>query len=81
MYQLEEFKQYFVGTTLYSRLNHEYTEYEIFEETKGVFEIPEVQAEFEQWAKQSATDHKRAEFAKNLNHLISGNYVLVRKTI
>ncbi|AUX87163.1 hypothetical protein C3F34_14720 [Acinetobacter sp. ACNIH2] len=81
MHQLEEFKQYFARTTLYLELNQQYTEYEIFEITQGKFEISEVQAAFEKWAKQSATDHKRAEFAKNLNHLISGNYILVRKTI
>lgn len=79
MYKLEDFKTYLKKTGLYLELNQELTEYEIFEITKEAFEIPEVQAAFDKWLKQQATDHKRSEFTKNLKHLISGDYVLVRK--
>lgn len=80
MYQLEDFKTYLKQTMLYSELSKCFAEYEVFEMTKEVFEIQEVQAAFEKWVKQQATDHKRSEFTKNLKHLISGDYVLVRKS-
>ena len=63
----------------YAELNKHYPEFEIFEETQGKFELEVVQAAFNKWAKQQATDRKRAEFTKNLNQLISNDYVLVRK--
>lgn len=77
--KIERFVHLFRKTKEYAELNKHYPEFEIFEETKGKFELDFVQAAFDKWAKQQATDRKRAEFAKNLNQLISNDYVLVRK--
>lgn len=77
--KIEHFVHIFKKTKEYAELNQHYPEFEIFEETKGKFELEVVQAAFDKWAKQQATNRKRAEFAKNLNQLISNDYVLVRK--
>ena len=77
--KIERFVHLFKKTKEYAELNKHYPEFEIFEETQGKFELEVVQAAFNKWAKQQATDRKRAEFTKNLNQLISTDYVLVRK--
>lgn len=79
MERFDEFTEFLASTALYAELNKEFTTFEIFEVTKGKFEIPVVQGTYERFLKQHITSLKRSQFKKDLNKLISGDYALVRK--
>lgn len=80
MERFEEFTEFLSSTALYAELNKEFTTFEIFEVTKGKFEIPVVQDTYQRFLKQHITSLKRSQFNKDLNQLISGDFVLVRKS-
>lgn len=79
MERIEEFTEFLSSTALYAELKKEFTTFEIFEVTKGKFEIPVVQESYERFLKQDITNLKRSQFNKDLNKLISGEYVVVPK--
>lgn len=79
MERFDEFTEFLASTALYAELNKEFTTFEIFEVTKGKFEIQVVQETYERFLKQHITSLKRSQFKKDLNKLISGDYALVRK--
>ena len=80
MERIEEFQEFLSSTALYAELNKEFTTFEIFEVTKGRFEISVVQETYQRFLKQHITSLKRSQFNKDLNKLISGDFVLVRKS-
>lgn len=79
MEKTEEFIEFFTSTALYAELNKQYTTFEIFEVNAGAFEISEVQETYQRYLKQTSIHKKRSQFAKDLNQMISGDYVLVPK--
>ncbi|MDG9993305.1 hypothetical protein [Acinetobacter ursingii] len=76
---IEQFKAAFTDSLVYADLATEYTSYEIFEVNNGKFELEAVQQAYQNWSKQNAVDVKRAHFAKDLDKLVSGDYMLVPK--
>ncbi|WP_277560675.1 hypothetical protein [Acinetobacter beijerinckii] len=76
---LEKFKATFAQTSLFEDLNTQFPIYEIFEMNNGKFEISTVQQAYEEWSQPTTINDKRADFTKDLNKLISGDYVLVPK--
>lgn len=79
MEKFEEFKEFLTPTALYAELNQHYTSFEIFEVNAGVFEIEAVEAAYQRFLKQKSIHQKRGQFSKNLDKLVSGDYVLVPK--
>lgn len=80
MEKIEEFTEFLASTELYAELNKQYTTFEIFEVNAGVFEIEEVQTAYQQYLKETSIHRKRDQFSKDLNRMISNEYVLVPKT-
>jgi len=80
MERIEEFTEFLSSTALYAELKKEFTTFEIFEVTKGKFKIQVVQDTYQRFLKQHITSLKRSQFNKDLNQLISGDFVLVRKS-
>lgn len=80
MEKSDEFIEFFASTELYAELNKEYTTFEIFEVNAGGFEIEEVQTAYQQYLKETSIHRKRDQFSKDLNRMISNEYVLVPKT-
>ncbi|MBK0063938.1 MULTISPECIES: hypothetical protein [unclassified Acinetobacter] len=76
---IEQFKTAFTDSLVYADLATEYTSFEIFEINNGKFELEAVQQAYQNWSKQNTVDEKRAHFAKDLDKLVSGDYVLVPK--
>lgn len=76
---LEKFKAAFAQTSLFEDLNSQFPIYEIFEMNNGKFEISTVQQAYEEWSQPTKINEKRADFTKDLNKLISGDYVLIPK--
>lgn len=79
MERFEEFKEFFTPTALYAELSQQYTSFEIFEVNAGVFEIETVEAAYQRFFKQKSIHQKRGQFSKDLDKLVSGDYVLVPK--
>lgn len=77
--RLEKFKAEFAQTSLFADLNTQFPEMEIFEMNDGKFEISTVQQAFEDWTQQKTVNRKRADYSKDLDKLISGDYVLMPK--
>ena len=74
----EKFKIEFVNTPAYEDLNTQFPIFEIFEMNNGKFEIETVQQAFESWL-NNLKPQKRHRFIKDLDKLMSGDYVLVPK--
>lgn len=79
MEKIEEFTEFFASTALYAELNKQYTTFEIFEVNADVFEVPEVEATYQRYLKETSIHKKRSQFNKDLNQMISGDYVLLPK--
>lgn len=79
MEKFEEFKEFLTPTALYAELNQQYTSFEIFEVNASVFEIEAVEVAYQRFLKQKSIHQKRGQFSKNLDKLVSGDYVLVPK--
>lgn len=77
--RIEKFKVAFAQTSLFEDLNTQFPIYEIFEMNNGKFEISTVQQAYEEWTQPVTIEAKRADFSKDLDKLISGDYVLVPK--
>ncbi|MDA0698073.1 MAG: hypothetical protein O2793_16955 [Proteobacteria bacterium] len=76
--RIEKFKIEFVNTPAYEDLNTQFPIFEIFEMNNGKFEIETVQQAFESWL-NNLKPQKRHCFIKDLDKLMSGDYVLVPK--
>ncbi len=77
MKDLQKFKAYFVQTTTYADLNTQFPIMEIFEINDGKFEIQTVQEAYVDWSQSTSTYEKRADFTKNLNHLIDNKHAVI----
>lgn len=76
---LEKFKVEFSKSSLFDDLNTQFPVMEIFEINDGKFEIPSVQQAYEDWSQSPRLNAKRADFSKDLDKFVSGDYVLVPK--
>lgn len=79
MEKFQEFILFLTSTVLYAELNLQYTPYEIVEVNAGKFEISEVQTAYQRYLKDTSVQQKRGHFVKDLDKLVSGDYVLVPK--
>lgn len=76
--RLERFKIQFSSTPDFELLNEQFQPFEIFKMNGEKFAITTVQQAFEVWVKELKPS-SRACFIKDLDKLISGDYVLVPK--
>jgi len=79
LYQrMEKFKIEFATTSTFEVLNSQFPIMEIFEMNNGKFAISTVQQAYEDW-RSELKPSKRSNFIKDLDKLVSGDYVLVPK--
>lgn len=77
--RIEKFKIHFSKTEAFELLIEQIQALEIFEMNNGKFLITTVQQAFEEWLSELKPT-PRAGFIKDLNKLLSGDYLLVPKT-
>lgn len=77
-YRLERFKIAFATTSTFEVLNSQFPIMEIFEMNNEKFAISTVQQAYEDWLIELRPT-KRSNFIKDIDKLLSGDYVLVPK--
>ncbi|WEI18181.1 hypothetical protein PY247_18210 [Acinetobacter proteolyticus] len=77
-HRLEKFKIEFSATSTFDVLNSQFPPMEIFEMNNGKFSIPTVQQAYQEW-RSELKPTKRKNFIKDLDKLLSDDYVLVPK--
>lgn len=77
-YRLERFKIEFASTQTFEVLNSQFPIMEIFEMNNEKFAISTVQQAYEHWLIELKPS-KRSNYIKDLDKLLSGDYVLVPK--